>query len=344
MRFSKRDLDWAVSEGLIGAAEAEKLWQGLADRTDGAARFDAAHVACYAGALLVIGAMGWFMTAAWEDLGGVGIFAIAALYMAAFWFLGYRFWNRPGGRVPGGLMVAVCVSITPLAVYGLQRWLGFWQGDDPGTYRDFHIWIKSGWFTMELATVAVGLLALRVVPFGFVTAPIAFALWYMSMDLTPIIAGADDFNWDLRKIVSVWFGLAMIAGAFAVDRRTREDFAFWGYLFGLIAFWGGLSLMNSDTELNKFLYFLINVVLIFAAVFLRRRAFLVFGALGCFGYLGHLAVEIFEDSALFPVAVTAAGIAIIALGIVLKRYGAKWEAAILATMPAALRRLRPIER
>lgn len=59
---------------------------------------------------------------------------------------------------------------------------------------------------MELATVAAGLIALRFVRFPFVTAPIAFALWYMSMDLTPIIAGSDDFEWELRKQVSMWFG------------------------------------------------------------------------------------------------------------------------------------------
>ena len=113
MRFSKRDLEWAVREKLIGAAEAEALWQGLCARGAEEPRFDAAHVAYYAGALLVIGAMAWFMTAAWEDLGGLGILIIAAIYMAGFWGLGRRLWARPGGRVPGGLMVAVAVSITP---------------------------------------------------------------------------------------------------------------------------------------------------------------------------------------------------------------------------------------
>jgi hypothetical protein len=350
MRFTRRDLDWAVGEGLIGAAEAERLWRGLEARAEASPRFDAAHVAYYAGALLVIGAMGWFMSAAWEELGGGGIFTIAAVYMVAFWALGRRLWHRPGGQVSGGLMVAVAVAITPLAVYGLQRWLGLWQGNDPGSYRDFHVWIRSGWFTMELATVVVGLLAVRVVPFGFVTAPIAFALWYMSMDLTPIIAGADDFEWELRKAVSLWFGLAMLATSYVVDRRwlggPGRDFAFLGYLFGLIAFWGGLKMMDSDSELAKFGYFLVNAGLILAAVFLRRRAFLVFGPLGCFGYLGYLAYDLFEDSALFPVTVTVtvAGVLVIALRMALRRYGPGWEAAIVAAMPEGLRRLRPEER
>jgi len=196
---------------------------------------------------------------------------------------------------------------------------------------------------MELATVGAGLLALRYVRFPFLCAPVAFALWYMSMDLTPIIAGGD-FDWHLRKLVSVWFGLAMIAGSYLIDRRTTEDFAFWGYLFGLIAFWGGLSLMSSDSELSRFFYFAINVALIFAAVFLRRRAFLVFGALGCCGYIGYLAGDLFEDSFLFPFVLTGFGIAIIGLGVVLKRHGARFEQAVIDGLPPALRRLRPAER
>jgi hypothetical protein len=197
---------------------------------------------------------------------------------------------------------------------------------------------------MEVATVAVGLAALRFVPFGFVTAPIAFALWYMSMDVTPMFAGGEQYDTASRCWVSLWFGLAMIFAAYAVDRRTRGDFAFWGYLFGLFAFWGGATVLDFDTEWSWFAYFCVNVVLIALAVFLHRRAFLVFGALGVFGYVGHLAGEIFEDSVLFPVAVTAVGVAVIYLGILIRRHGARWEQAAIAALPEGLRRLRPAER
>ncbi len=341
MKFDDSDLDWAAREGLIDRQTADRLSQAFANRRTDRPRFDAQHVAYYAGALLVIGAMGWFMGVAWEDLGGAGIFFISVIYMLGFAAVGWRFWNRPAGRVMGGLLVTIAVAITPLATYGLQRWTGFWHGDDPGQYTEFHHWIRSGWLAMELTTIAAGLIALRFVRFPFVTAPVAFALWYMGMDLTPIIASSEDFDWELRKQVSLWFGLAMIAATYAVDRRTREDFGFWGYLFGLIAFWGGLTLMDSDSELAKFGYCLINLGLIFASLFLRRRAFLVFGALGVFGYLMHLAVEIFEDSVLFPFALTGLGIAVIWLGAVIRRRGAEWERAVIAALPPALLRLRP---
>jgi len=344
MRFGRKDLDRAVGQGVIDAAQADTLWQALEEGAAERPRFSLVHIAYYAGALLVIGAMGWFMGVAWEELGGAGIFAISGLYAAGFFVAGWRLWHKPGGRVLGGLLVTIAVAMTPLATYGLQRWLGVWGGDDPGNYKNFHIWIRSGWFTMEVATILAGLLALKFIRFPFLTVTVAFALWYMSMDLTPIIAGGPDFDWILRRAVSMWFGLAMIMATYIVDRRTTEDFAFWGYLFGLMAFWGGLTAMHSDSEAARFIYFLINVGLIGASVFLRRRVFVVFGALGAFIYIGHLAWQVFEGSYLFPFALTGFGIAVIYLGVLVNRYGAAWERAAVEVMPSWLRRLRPEER
>jgi hypothetical protein len=61
----------------------------------------------------------------------------------------------------------------------------------------------------------------------------------MSMDLTPFLFGEADSTWELRKLVSLWFGLLIALLAFWVDIRARhdKDFAFWLYLFGIIAFW-----------------------------------------------------------------------------------------------------------
>lgn len=132
--------------------------------------------------------------------------------------------------------------------------------------------------------------------------------------------------------------------SYLTDRRTKEDFAFWGYLFGLIAFWGGLSLMESGSEFRKFLYCLINLVLMFVAVFLERRAFLVFGAMGVFGYLGHLSYSIFKDSMLFPLALTFIGLLVIFLGVTYQRKRVAIESFVLSLAPNAIRRLRPIER
>ena len=90
--------------------------------------------------------------------------------------------------------------------------------------------------------------------------------------------------------MAVWFGLAVLLIAYLVDLRSRagQDFAFWGYVFGLMAFWGGLSSMESGNEWTKLAYCLINVGLIGLSVLLSRRVFAVFGAFGVLGYSGSL--------------------------------------------------------
>ncbi len=342
MNISREELRWATEQGLLNPGQDEALWRALEQRRAGRPRFDAAHVAYYAGALIVLGAMGWYMTKAWEGLGGWGIAVVAACYAVCFILAGRAVWDRLGLRVPGGLLLTLAVGMTPLFTYGLLRALDLWPQGDPGAYRGFHLWIKGSWITLEVATVLAGLVMLRFRRFPFLTAPIAVALWYLSMDLFPLLMGADDHDWTIRQWVSLWFGLAVLVGAYAVDRRDwDEDYAFWIYLAGLLAFWGGLSFMDSDSELGKFTYGLINVGLIGLSLLLRRVTFVLFGALGVAGYIGHLAYRIFNDSILFPFALTFIGLAIIALGVIYQRNRRTLEAFIGTHLPPRLLALVP---
>src|SRR5207247_730974 len=124
-------------------------------------------------------------------------------------------------------------------------------------------------------------------PLPFMLMPVAVTLWYMSMDIVPFLFGADRvYDWEIRKFISLWFGLAMVLVAFWVDLRSRlsRDYAFWLYLFGVLAFWGGLSLMKSGSELGKLGYCGINVAMILLGAVIGRRVFAVFGGLGVAGY------------------------------------------------------------
>lgn len=138
MHIEKQDLEWAASQGVIERTQVDALWHTLFNKTATRPRFDFVHVLYYFGALLVIGAMTWFMTSAWMIFGGGGIFIISVLYATAFIWVGSRLWRSADLRVPGGLLVTMAVCITPLAVYGLQRWLGIWGFDDPGEYKLFY--------------------------------------------------------------------------------------------------------------------------------------------------------------------------------------------------------------
>lgn len=325
MRITRSTLDEAARQGLLEAHQVSALWHFFGTTSDATPTFKAAHILYYLGGLVAIGAMTLFMTLGWEQYRGPGLTLIALTYCMLALVLTEFLLHRRHLVLPAGLVAALAVSTVPLIVYGLQHTLGAWPEED-GTvaYRQYHTRIDWRWILMEFATLLAGAIALWRYRLPFLVLPVAVTLWYMSMDTVPLLVGAehDSFFTDEAKWVSVAFGLAMLAGAFWVDLRSRmsQDFAFWLYMFGAITFWGGLTSLDSSSELGKFIYLCINLMLIAVGAALSRRVFAVLGAFGVAGYLGHLSHTVFKDSMLFPLALTAIGLGVIVAGVYWQRH------------------------
>lgn len=347
MRYSSNDLKAAAEAGILTTAQLDSLLAFLSTRASDAPaagpKFDIVHVLWYAGALIVIGAMGLFSTLAFSQMGGQALTATALVYAALFAWAGHYLWTVRKLHTPGGLLIAVAVSMAPLAVYGLQDTFGLWSKfGKPGAARDFYVWVRGSWVFMEIAAVAAAAVALYFYRFPFIVFIAAFALWFLSMDIVPWITGAAHGNWEVSRKVSIWFGLGILIVAAIVNARQRSgDFAFWLYLFGVMAFWGGITATSNGTALDKALYCAMNVGFLFLAVFLGRRVFAVFGTIGIAIYLGDLAEKVFKDSLLFPFALSLIGIAIIALGLYYHRHQDAARAWVDANLPDFLKRLRP---
>ncbi len=335
MKITRKNLQEAVDASILSEQQAEQLIDFFQGRADIGPSFNFTHVLYYLGGLIAIGAMSLFMTLGWEAFGGWGIFFISLAYAGVGLKLSGSFQAR-GYAIPAGICATFVVALTPLAIYGIQQGLGIWP--DESVYRDYHVYVKWNWLYMELGTLMVGVIMAWRYRYPFLIMPIAFTLWYMTMDITAIIAEGD-ITWELRKLVSMYSGLLVIGLAFWVDFRSRSkaDYAFWLYLFGVLAFWSGLSLQESDSELSKFLYFLINLVLIGSGVILVRRVFVVFGALGACFYLGHLAWDVFKDSLLFPIVLTAIGLMIIYLGVLWQKNETVLTRKMRSFLPQSLR-------
>lgn len=345
MHITRSTLDEAAAKGLIAPEQSAALWAFFLERDRETPTFKPAHILYYLGGMIAIGAMTLFMTLGWESFGGAGLLVIALGYAAAALALTEFLLRRRQLAVPAGITAVLAVVMVPLGVYGAQLMLGFWPADggSKGAYRDFHTYIDWRWVLMELATLAAGAVAVWRYRLPFLVLPIAVTLWYMSMDLVPFLLGgeAKEFFSDEGKRVSTGFGLVMMLVAFWVDLRSRDpkDFAFWLYVFGVLAFWGGLTSMNSNSELSKFLYLCINLLLIAVGTALARRVFAVFGAIGVALYLGHLTHTVFKDSLLFPIALTAIGLAVIGAGVFWQRREAAIGAGLRSRLPEAVREL-----
>lgn len=341
----RSELDGAVREGILSAAQADRLVAFLEGDTtvpSGGAgpRFTIVHVLYYLGGMIAIGAMSIFMTLGWNALGGWGGFVTAVLYAVLALALTHWFLEAKHLEIPAGITATLAVVMVPLAIFCAQMALGYWT--DTKNYRDYHVFIDWRWLMMEFGTLAVGAILLWRYRFPFMLMPIAVTLWYMSMDLVPFLLGQERvYDWEIRKFISVWFGLAMTLVAFWADLRSRfsRDYAFWLYLFGVLTFWGGLSLINSGSELGKLAYCGINVAMILLGAVIGRRVFAVFGGLGVAGYLGYLSYKVFKDSLIFPLALSLVGLAIIGLGVLWQRREAQWSARLRSFLPGPLREL-----
>lgn len=339
-RFDARDLARAVSAGVLQPGQDQALLAFLRQQPESRASFQLAHVAFYLGALLIMCAMGWLLTEAWMRIGDGALLAIALLYIGGITLFALSL-QRRNQPVAAGVLAAVAVSIVPLAVFAIERLAGWWPLDDAqGDYHQYYTYVQGGWLAMEAATVLAGLLMLRLIRFPFIVMPIAVALWFMSMDLSEWFHG-DLFSWEQRRTVSLWFGLGLLLVFLVIDGRTRRDYAFWGYLAGLAAFWGGLTLMDSGSEWGKAAYCLINLGLMGLAVLLRRPVFMVFGAMGVAAYLGYLSYEVFADSLLFPVILTLIGLGVIGLGVLYQKRREALSEQLRAQLPECLVQLLP---
>src|SRR5690606_23097254 len=132
-----------------------------------------------------------------------------------------------------------------------------------------------------------------------------------------------------------------LALSWLADIRGRTDFAFWGHLAGLLAFWVALGILALDDQVAPAAFAAVSAGLVALSAFLMRRLYAVFGGLGLAAYLGYLAGEVFAGSLLFPVALALIGLAVIGAGLLFFRARKAMAAWLARALPARLQALRP---
>lgn len=298
---------------------------------------DPATIAYYAGALIVIVAMGWFALRVSEGYGPLVLGGIAAGYGAVFASAGLYVRLRKSMPVAGGLLVAVAVAMVPVAAYGIEKGAGLWPALlGPGSLAER---IQESWALEDALTLAAGAVAASRVRFSFLAVPPLVAGWHLAAGSGPELLNPE-ISIGAQQWISVVYGTCAVGLARQVGRPGGQDYAFWGYLVGLLALWGGLTLMEKS-EAGYAGYLLLSVGLALGTAVFRRQAFLVFGALGILTYLVHLAEEVFQGSVYFPIALSGIGVAVIYLGAKYRANRERLLRAIRSRMPRALRRLAP---
>jgi len=358
MQIDRSDLKKAVGRGILSEGQAERLWNALRklraseedvenapvkEELHGQSEStwqDPSTIAYWAGALIIIVAMGWFAVRVAENFGPLVLGSIATCYGAMFGAAGLYLRSNRSIPVAGGLLVAVSVTMLPVAIYGFEHGLELWpaligRGDTANR-------IRESWALEEALTLVAGSIAASRVRFSFLAAPPLVAGWHLAVGSGPELLNPE-MSISIQEWISVAYGAVAIGIARWMDRPAGEDYAFWGYLVGLAALWGGLTFMEK-TEVGYLEYLLLSIGLTFSTAIFRRQAFLVFGALGILTYLLHLADEIFRGSVYFPIVLSIIGVAVIYLGAKYQANRKELSQTVRSWMPAALRQLAPPQR
>lgn len=335
MDIRKSDFFSEAERAGIAPEKANDLWSalsGLGSGSEARSRFDLSNVLYYFGSAIVLAALGWFLAEGWERFGTKGLLSIAFIYMVLFALLGNKLWKNESTKVPGGLFIVLAVCMVPLVVYALELMSGIFLNIKDAEVR---------WIPMEVATIVAGGLALIWYRFPFLTMPVFFALWMMTFSLASLVSGWPAISDNQQLWISLYFGLFILLVAYVIDLKADVDYAFWGYLFGLCAFWISLTLLEYFSDKVSLSYLLINVGLIFLSVLLDRYVFIIFGTFGIFIYLNFIFYDYFRDSLLFPFMLSLIGIAVVFLGILYHRNHKKLQEGLFYYLPKSIHGFLP---
>lgn len=338
--FTWADLERWTGLGLLRPEQLTAIRAHLAAEGDGQpelalppagqearARFDLVTVAYYFGAFIILLAGTIFVGLQWEDLGRPGQLVASSGAVAGLWALGA--WLRRGGhRLGGDLLIFAGTGVVPLGVYTLLRIVNLWpDSTDAASYQAFYRTIDAAWLLLEIASIVITLAVIWLTRFPLLSLLLAFWTWRLSMDLTELVAGHDDFAWGPTEwTVGALVGVAMLAlGVWLQRRHGAQDWSRWFYLFGHVALLGNLAaLALGDDALPGVVFLAVYVGFVVASVWLQSRMFLVFGAIGCYAYVAKLAFAVFDRSLGFTLVLGIVGLLIVLATVAYERYVQPW--------------------
>ena len=316
--MNKETLYESVREGIITEAQLQKT---LALENEAPAQGEKKRglnyimVLYYFGAMIIIFAFTYFLVSQWDNLSPSNILAIALTFQTLCFVLGYYLRYKLQYRISGGLLTTAAVSITPLVIYSFERIFGIWPTNpQTAAYGDYWRLIKPCWIYIELGTLLVAFIAVFRARFSLLALVIGHTLWFLSMDIVGIILGGEhdgESSWEARRWVSILISASMISVGKLLNRRTTEDYTLWLFIYGGLIFMTAGAMTWLDNEAEAILYLLTQLALVVMSIRWQRKSLMVFGALGVYIYLSHLAYDFFKNSPLFPIALATIGLLMI---------------------------------
>ena len=309
----------------VGAQPTEMPTSRVKQRVAG---LNFVNIAYYFGGFLVLLAFTFLLGSQWIDAGNEGQIAIAVFAIAIPLSIGMML-RKGEFTTPGNLLIFAATGIVPLLVYTIEKATGFWPGEEkPGHFNDFFEDVLPAWIVMEFVAIAAALVVVWRIRFPLVTLLIAFWTWYLSMDFVRLITEEKDYAWerDTGRILSMLIGAGMIGAGLLLQRRTERDYSLWLYLFGHVTVFCSFSAIALDHQalLGWLVYPLVYLGVVVMSVWLQRKVFLVFGAIGSYCWATYIVFETFHGALGISFGMAFIGIMIVLSGVLYRNSIEPW--------------------
>jgi len=273
----------------------------------------------YIGGFLVLVASGVFVGLGWVDMGNTQRFFWALLSVAIPWAAAYflRRARAPLAQFVGTALLALGSLALMLLGFTVFRLLGVWPGTtDTPVARDR---VNELMMVGQIATVtAAAIFAFRLnIPWMLLLSGVvgwfawvsAMDLWYPRDELTDVPL------WTLS-----FYGVVLVALGLRLNRVKLRQHAFWLFLSGLTATFLFLGIDSFDDALGPtgLVFLALAISAIVLSMWIDYRIFLLYGALGLYGWVSAFVIEAFGGSR--PVA-----FGLIVLGVVVVAAGLAWQ-------------------
>lgn len=278
----------------------------------------------YIGGFLVVVASIVFVALGWRDMGDIQRLVWGTLAVVVPWGAGFflRRLHEPLALHAGSILIATGTVAIMLFGFTLYRVLGWWPeawnhwDADAAANED-----RVGQLMMSsqiVAALVAGVFAFRLrTPWMLLlTGLLGWMAWTTAVD-----------QWVPREELedpSMWvmslYGVAFVAAGLVVDRLRMRQYAFWLFLVGLTATFVFLGIDSFDDALGPtgLTFLALAVVAIVLSMVTDYQVFLLYGALGLYGWVSALIIDAFGGSR------TVAAI-LIALGVVIVLAGLAWQ-------------------
>lgn len=352
--ITERDIKGLLEAGIIDQATADEMRAYGADVHADRPRFDFINATYYFGALVVMLAFTWLLFDWYDRYGGIALMALASSYAALFVLGGDWLWKQRGLKIPGGLLFTLAICMVPIGILGFEDYMGWFpvgnafEIENEAERLVFLSQLQTQQAWIAAATLLAGLGAITLRRFAFMSVPPILGFTACWMLVVEILNGGDAGERVMNTQLML-AGFLVMAVGFVVDRRTKEDFAFWLYGLGLAHFWFGMigrlfSAPGEPGELAWGIFAFVSLLLFDISILLQRKVFMVGGAVGIMAYLVHLGFETFEGSLLFPFYLTFVGLAIMGAAVLYRKNEEKVEQLVMSLLPEGFKAWLPSSR